>query len=492
MAKTQEELQRFRDIVASRPDKERKSFIKTFESLPEDKKDMAVSRVLAQSPAERTRVSEANIIAQEGLGQEKITGVGQAPPLAERLGQKAAVGIHKGAPFFGQMGGGIAGGLITKTPAGRAAFSALGGVGGRAIGLTAKSLASGKGLPEKKEFLRDIKTTAITEALFGTGALVGGHLIRGAGRQIEEAFLGKRVARRIQERGTKSIFKADLYKGRVPRQLALKASRFYDKIIRISGKSVDDAINAPGVKDMALDYKVIRQELAENFKGIRFQNFEGSAKEKKLMARALKLVSRRRRNKITPPELWEMRKAVDKMRYNNYFKSEGKDFMSKLRTILNKPFRSVEQGGSMVDENVVRKFQNYSTVRDSESLLARKFEVKMFDGDTFSERLEKFAKNLLGTSNDEQMAKLKAFENLLGSEDKVTDDLLDFAVAESIDKTMDVIGIFNRILFATFGGKRAFIRTGQVFRDPVTKAVVTGAGRAAVTGATEIGVRSDE
>ena len=78
MPKTQEQLQRFRDIVSSQPDDQRKQFIKNFGELSEKKKDMAISRVLSQSPAERGRVQEANIIGQEGA-TPPITGLAQQP-----------------------------------------------------------------------------------------------------------------------------------------------------------------------------------------------------------------------------------------------------------------------------------------------------------------------------------------------------------------------------------------------------------------------------
>jgi len=486
MSKTQEELQRFKDIVSAQPDDQRKLFVSRFKELSPDKKDMAISRVLSQSPAERVNVRDANIVGQQGvvptgggLG-EREGGIGKA--------KSAAVGfLRENAANAGQfvvgIGGGLAGGAFGKSPAavsaGRAIGSAGGGIAGRAAGLAGESLLRGQGLPERKAFLKDIKETAKTEAIFGLIGGVGGHLLSRGGVKVEEGLLKKRVAQRIQERGPRTILDPKFQKGRVPKQIALKTNKFFDKVIRVSGKQVDDAINAPNVKNKALDYNSIRREIQEALKGVQIADFEGSKQQIRNLDRIIKLVEGRASRTITPPELWAIRKKIDKIRYSNSFKEEGQALIAKIRSAVNKPLQNL-------DDDVVRiKFQNYNTVRRSEEELGKTFDVQIFDEDTFAEKLEVFAKNLLEPGKDDRIRKLKALDGLLKADDKVIDELLDLAAAESLDQPAGFAGLLGRLVFEFVGGKKTVIGTGKNLRSIPFRRAKESIGRGIVISSRE-------
>lgn len=265
MAIAQERLLQFREVIGSRPETERKRFIKRFKELSSEKKEMAINRVLAQSPEERTRVRESNIIAQEGVSLG-ATGIGEESP-GEKLG--------RAAPAFGQFVGGVAGGMagaaLLKTPqgagvgarigavGGRILAAGAGGVAGRALGLTGRSLSQEEGLfgeteEQRKRFLGDIKTTAGTEAIFGIVAGGVGGLLKRAGVQIEGSLLGKRVSERLSKKGLKTIFNPKFFKGRIPKEIVLKTGRFVEKLNSTLGGAVKREVNKKEIRGIKIDY----------------------------------------------------------------------------------------------------------------------------------------------------------------------------------------------------------------------------------------------
>ena len=111
--------------------------------------------------------------------------------------------------------------------------------------------------------------------------------------------------------------------------------------------------------------------------------------------------------------------------------------------------------------------------------------IRKDTGETFSRKLESFLGNVLSTSKDETFRLLKELDNLLGIDDKIIEQMLDFAASEVIEKGPALgIGFFQRMISGMVKGRKALARIGQFGGALPTQAAARAIGRAVPTGIT--------
>ncbi len=445
--------------------------------MPEITKEQAQKELARRELARR----ESERIGQpEQAGQLAETGfIRERPPLLERLiGKTGAV-----APQVGQAVGGIAGAVggarVGKPKTGQI----LGGTAGRAGGIALQKLIQGRigelTETEKKNIGKELGKTAIAE----TAMSIGGQLTTKAATGALEALIGKRVTERGLKEGFKRFLDPKFYQDRVPKEVVLKTSKFFDKLNKVTGKGVEKAVMKKS--NVFQPTKAIKLEAQEALTRRSAESIDdlGSAVVSKAQLNKVK-AAKKMIDDLSPsekiPKIWKARREIDKIRFRSKFDPDLENYLDDLRNSLNAPLKAS-------GDDVAKSFSRYSSVKEMEKEMGNKFRATLIDDEVFSPNTEQFANTLLGTSKDETVRGLRKLDSFLkNADDRVVEDLLDVAATESLEKTIQFMGVRQRAVIGALGGQQGIARGAAVAQSPVGKFLRELIGRGTAVGGTEL------
>jgi len=422
---------------------------------------------------------------QEGEIQQagsKATGISNPPSqISQFIGglQNLATKAPEAGQFAGSVVGGLGGARIGKPIRGQV----FGATAGRAIGRLVESAARGEVgqlfTAEKKEVGKELLATAGTEA--GV-ALLGRGLI-GAGEGALKALLGDKVVERGLKVGFKKLLDPKNFQGRFPKEVAMKTNQFFTKLNNATGKSVSREVLKR--KNRFISVKPIQEQANQLLKDQGADTVQdlGSAVTSKAQLKkveaAKNLIDRMKQDKVSVVSLWKTRKELDKIRFGSRFDPDVERYLDGLRATLNDPIKSTHP-------DVAKAFGRYSAVKELEKDLGGKFRATLIDDEIFTPDTERFAANLLGSSKDEQIRVLQKLDSFLSASDKVVEDLLDVAAAESIEKPIQFVGsVGSRLATGAVGGRKAVAQIGAASQTPVAEIMRQLLGSGTSLGGTE-------
>ena len=106
-------------------------------------------------------------------------------------------------------------------------------------------------------------------------------------------------------------------------------------------------------------------------------------------------------------------------------------------------------------------------------------------GEIYALDLEKFANTLLSTNKDETVRLLQGMDDILKADEKVIDNILDFAASETLQKGVMGLGFYRDLIASMVGGlKRGIASVAGVPQMPGVQIGARLIGRALPTLAT--------
>ena len=445
----------------------------------------------------------------------KVEGVGEImtpETMQKRQMQRFAEKPEKITAPLGQFIGGIAGaipGLMTGHPY---VGNGIGGVIGRTIGnvipmqarelqkrpiqtiakVAKNPLALGLNVisPEDKERLgKEIGVSGISEAIaapLGLGITKGVTIL---GRGMTKGLLGERVAERGFERGWKTLLNPELYKNRVPKEIAVKTNQFFGKLTNVTGKAVDTLMNTK-YGNKWLDISEIKNNvvklLPKSGNPVDLLEMYAPKAQKDLIIELTNDVLKMKGGMKTGNKtlgkattLWNLRKKLDKTIFGKSWTPDAKKYLLSLRSLLNNPIKNM-------GDDITQAFGRYSWVKNTEEELADKFSAIIApDKEIYARNLEAFTQNLLSSNKDETIRLLKDLDKLLDAPDRIIEQALDLSAAETLEKGVGLTPMQKTIL-GIFGGRKLFPRIGAKIQHPVTQGIKKGTGRTIPIIATEL------
>ena len=474
-------------------------------SEPEQPKNLSISKEQAQQELDRR--------SQINQDVDKYGSIEQARPLEQAYPSIGQV--------VGGLGGGVVGGIVGQPTLG----AAVGGTAGRTVGIVEQEKQKMlRNEPEKAKLIKGVdiaskfafptapilnsiatgvvtvaqldkdtkrklgkevlKTGAIEAVAGGAGKLISS-FSSAIGKGVMNEVLGKRVAERGQERGWKTLLDKKFYKGRVPKAIAQRSDKFFNKLSGATGRGVQEAIETTAKKEPSKSLINI-SEVKNEIRKILPQSGDPADLLESFAPKAQKDRIRLITDKVLKQKgdirrvdnLWKLRKEIDTDIYKQRWTDESLAYLQKLRGSLNKPIKGASP-------EIAEAFDKYAFVKKAEGNLYKKFEAVKGSGEIYASNLEKYVKNLLSTNNDETIRMLKDLDKFNKADDRVVEELLDLAAAESLDKGIPDISMFGKIVGGMFGGRKILPRVARVVQHPVTKQTARLAGRGAVTSFSE-------
>lgn len=394
--------------------------------------------------------------------------------------------------FIGGMGGGLLGGMVGRPYIG----GAIGGTAGRATGRLEQfisempldkklavniSALAGPGVkaavayanlsPAKKNYLKnEVMTTAAIESFLGVGAGAATRAVKWLGRGIGAQWLGPRVTERGISRGWNRILRPDYYKNEVPIFLKEKLGNFFPRLLKITGSEIDEVLKkAP--KDTHVDMNMIKEEvrkiLPPGGNVADFLEMHAPPVQANLLQHITDLVMKSKGKIKSVHKLWNLRKYIDKTIYGRNWTPEAGRYLKGLRNILNKPLKSVAGD----------KFNTFAWVADAMEKYGKKFTTRKGLGQAYSPDIEQFAKGLLDPGKDEIVKELVQLDGLLPKNQKIIEELLDYAASETLERPVGQFGLIGRTALGFTGGRKGFARIGQAIQSPKTQTLSKVIGR---------------
>lgn len=393
-------------------------------------------------------------------------------------------------PQIGQAVGGLVGagaGARVKAPIrGQVAGGVIGRAGGQILNKLLRGDIRGLSETEKKTLGKDLIATAGSELITGG---IGG-VITGAGKGALEALIGKRVTERGLKEGFKRFLDPKFYQDRVPKTVVEKTSKFFDKIDNVLGKKVQQAVLKKTAIGRTVKFQPIKEQAKKLLKETGAETIEdlGSPTISKAQRTKLKsfmnMIERVQQEDIKLSSLWKIRKNMDKVRFRHQWDPDISNYMDRVRRLLNDPLK---RG----NKEIAQAFGRYSGAQELKRGLEKQFEATLIDGDTFSPKTEQFANNLLGTSKDEVVRSLRKLDSFLESaDDRVVEDLLDVAATESLEKTIQFMGVAQRTLIGSLQGQIGIAAGAAAVQTPTAKVLRALIGRGTAVGGKELIVPS--
>lgn len=476
--------------------------------------------VEANNEEELPQIAQQILDEQEFQQTESVEDVPGAIPREFRgeitnpdtLGTK----IKKALPAVGQFVGGMAGGGLGALVGRPAIGSAAGGVIGRAAGRFEQSMIrqierdpvgtidrqikmgplaatiSGMSDSEKKFFGKEVLKTGVVEALFAPLGAAASAVSTNVTKSIGSALLGDRVMERGAEVGFKRLLDPKFYKGRLAKDVAIKANNFFKKLTKVTGEKTAEAINRSGVGDVTAPVEQISkgvQDLDAVFRKIDDFGPEVSSAQKTIL-KELREEFLNLDEGTTIAKLWEKRKNFDKTRFGRTFKQEAVDYLDGLRKIISAPIRESS-------DEVAESFGRYSFVKEQQKDLGNKLSASVLGdpettGEIFAPKTEQFLSTLSGTTKDETVRLLKQLDDFLGVDDKLVEGLIDASAAEAIEKGNIGVDLAGRIAARLFGGRKGIAGIGAAGQSVPSRIIKRSAGRAIPTAVTELSLEDEQ
>jgi hypothetical protein len=410
--------------------------------------------------------------------------------------------------FVGGIGGGIAGATVGHPYVG----AALGGTAGRFIGELSnehiKQLSNNfknKDLAGTLLLLNPItafpktlsdmtneektnlgKKTLIAGAVESALAPVG-MALGWAGRGILKGLLGARVAERGFEGGFKKILDSEFFKNRVPKMIAEKTSKFFNRLSNTTGQQIDDLITKKysGLTVATGDLKASINKLVPE--GTKYKNIYGYIDDLATKSKVENTILKNETSKIMSmggksrklATIWEQRKKLDKLINTKSWSDDGAEYLRGLRRALNEPIKSS-------GDDIAKAFNRYHFVKEGEHEIGKNFLVsRSAEGEIYASPAESFASSLMSTKKDELIRRLKDLDVLANADDKIIDKFLDYASAEALDKKLGM-GVFQSIIVGMLGGGKTIAKIGAFGQLPLIKTGEKLIGRTVATKGSDI------
>jgi len=434
---------------------------------------------MANGPSKEEAMKE---LARREIARREASRTGQDPAKLEQTGfirnRPGAVSRAKGAligkaPEIGQVAGGIIGALVGGRVAAPVRGQVAGATAGRSLGQVIQKGLRGEfqdlTTAQKKQAGRDLLGTAATTAAVETVTGGIGKMLSGAGKGALEGLLGPRVAQRGQERGFKQLLDPKFFEGRVPKKIAEKTRMFFDKLEGVTGRGVERSVRAKSALGTKVKVAPIQARANEALKRQMTDNIEDifppntSTTQIKKVKMAKNMIDRIKQDDLSLLSTWKLRVNLDKIRFSGSYSDDVSRYLDDLRGSLNEPLTRLP--------SIKQAFGRYSAVKELEKDLGNQFKATLIDDEIFTPRTEQFANNLLGTSKDETIRQLKKLDSLLGSSDRVIEDLLDVAATESLDKPLQNIGVGQRMVTEALGGRKTLAGFGAAAQSPGGRAL---------------------
>jgi len=393
---------------------------------------------------------------------------------------------------IGQFAGGIGGGMAGATVGHPYIGAAIGGTAGRFIGEisnehikqlqknfqnrdifgTLMLLNPVTALPKtitglsKEEGQRIAKKTLTAGTVEAVLAPVGIGL-NWAGKGILRGLLGARVAERGFERGFKKILDPEFYQNRVPKMIAEKTSKFFNRLSNVTGSQIDDLITKQ-YKNTTVATGDLKAGLTKLIpEGTKYKNVYSYIDDLATKSEVEKTILKNETSKILSmggasrkiSTIWEQRKKLDKLINSKNWSDDGIDYLNGLRRILNDPIKSS-------GDDVAKAFNKYRFVKEGEYDLGKNFAaVKSPEGEIYASPTERFAAEIMSTKKDDLIRRLKDLDSLANAPDKVIDNFLDYAASEALDKKIGM-GVFQETLVGMLGGRKSIAGVGRFAQEP--------------------------
>jgi len=343
---------------------------------------------------------------------------------------------------------------------------------GPLLGRVAATAATGALYPQ--EDFTNIKERGKTALTSGALHLAGG-LIKKGGKALLDGTLGKRVADYGKEKGFKEILNKEYETEVIPRKIVEKTDKFFPRAKAVTGLKVNQAVNAPTVKNKTVSLTNIKKQVLDlPHKGVGLDDLEITGYDKKLITKMRDKLLSIEGDEITIPELWKFRRDIDKLASSkSWSKPEAREYLDAFRRLLNDPIRNS-------DKSVAQAFDRYSFIMTAKDELSRHFEAvkDKSTGQIYGQKISDFINSFFsGKPKWEQVRKLKNVEQYLKPTEKVIDEMLNYGAAQDLGKGIGLPG-WQKVLGALLGGRRFVAKTASKaqqagnMKDQILKALL--------------------
>lgn len=327
--------------------------------------------------------------------------------------------------------------------------------------------------PQKRKVIaKELGITAATEAVL---APVGAGLTRGlswTGRKVMQGLLGTRIAQRGAQRGWKRILDPEFWQRRVPFMIADKMDKFFSRLTNVTGKRVEKAIKVADKTVRILPKFLKEKVLAIIPRGTGYTNIYQYIDDLALKSNVERTLLKNETRKILMmggksrkvSTLWAQRRELDKLINSKAWGDDAVKYLNNLRAILNAPIKSSS-------DDVAKAFGKYQFVKEGEYDLGKNF-IATRDpstGEIYSSQVETYATNILKTSRDDLIRRLKDLDKILGADDQIIEKFLDYAAAEGLERGIG-IGILQEIFASIlFGARKGLAYIGRTIQTPAVQ-----------------------
>lgn len=426
------------------------------------------------------------------------TGISKAPPR-----------MQQAAPAIGQFLGGVGGFLAGARVGHPYPASAIGGSLGRGAAILGARWpesvrqrpirgleAALPGLPFIMEYRRlspelkqrfhthMFKTAAMETATAGLAAGVTG-LGRRFGMSLGREIFGARPAQRATERGWGNILRFKPGQAS-PQWIQKKAAQFFPRLRQVTGKQIDLLMKTKYRKVahplIQLKNKITGIVPAGLKKDI-FQYIDDlapdvSKNQKQLLKGQIDKILKLKGKTISLSQIWELRKELDDVLFRHRWHPEADTVFKQVRSALNEPLRQ--------HPDLAFAFDKYAFVMEGKGKIKNAFEViKAPEGEVYATELERYTKGaFVSEQKDILTDMLQKLDSYLKPDDRVINDLIDMAMAETMEQKLIPLGITGKVVSGALGGRRGVARAAQ-FGQGRVRWLPRAVGRAIPTAATE-------
>jgi hypothetical protein len=410
-------------------------------------------------------------------------------------------------PDVGQTIGGLA--FTHLGPVG----SAVGGVVGREAGIVGKHANAGtptyaggitgysgavtdflmKSTEQKRKSLLDEviddtpKTIAVEGLLAGLGVglkAVGGRLLKGT--------IGEKVGKSILSGRGNNIVKAENFAEVLPQNIVDDVANYSGKVTGFLGSNVEQTLKAPdiaGKKIIFPDEKTVLRSIgSRGYTKLSdaLQDLSSFLKptEQKGLERISTVITKYGGREIKPHQMWQIRRALDKVGNNMSFTDEGWRVFKGVRDSLNNPLRRLSP-------SVAGAFDRYASAMDTIKQYGRYFKtIRDVSGAKQTVNLESLAQKISNEVGGKELFKnLKALDMSIPENMRIVDKLLDYGLSQklldmssSITRNYTKTGVVGNLL----GGKRNIANIANFLNAPATNVAKQLMGRGIATGGRRI------
>lgn len=356
------------------------------------------------------------------------------------------------------------------------------------------AIKAGKALGATKagKSLKAVATTPITKEMVAKPFVKAGQVAKGISKIPEKVGEGatralitsQATADRGLAKGFAPMLKSEYFGERIPQDVVKRGTEMFTNARNVSGEEISNIVKTKYI-DNYVDAKVLQDEAKSILgKGISIDDLDISPAQKKLLNRETEKVlgikgkeftqgitqkemvqTFRKEKPLSVPDLWEMRKGLDKVMYENNWKPDAINYLKKLRRILNNPIRGA-------GDDIAKSFDRYATIENIYDKIGSKFKgiVNRETGETFSpEFANLIEKELMGDTP--KSAELRAMVSQI--DPAFAEELFNISGARQLHTRIPspVSGVQNLVLYpmrATLRPKNVATAISKFQKKPIS------------------------